>query len=67
MCEYKSVRVLLKYESMMTRSSSSARINIAASTRKLDVNNRIPLQFYHRIAENILKQVESITHIFCIW
>lgn len=42
----------------MTRSSSSARINIAASTRKLDVNNRIPLRFYHRIAENILKQAD---------
>ncbi|KAI5660208.1 hypothetical protein M9H77_29001 [Catharanthus roseus] len=43
---------------MMTRSSSTARINIAASARKLDVNNRIPLRFYYRIADNILKQAD---------
>lgn len=42
----------------MTRSSSSARINIAASARKIDVNNRIPIRFYHRIAESVLKQAD---------
>ncbi|KAA8542725.1 hypothetical protein F0562_023877 [Nyssa sinensis] len=38
--------------------SSSGRINIAASTRKLDVDNRISLRYYYRIAENILKQAD---------
>ncbi|KAL3529263.1 hypothetical protein ACH5RR_008585 [Cinchona calisaya] len=41
---------------MMTRSSTTARINIAASARKLDVNNRIALRYYFRIADNVLKQ-----------
>ncbi|XP_027123253.1 AMSH-like ubiquitin thioesterase 1 [Coffea arabica] len=46
---------------MLTRSSSSSstaavRINIASSARKLDVNNRIALGFYYRIADNVLKQ-----------
>ena len=36
---------------------SSETINIAASTQKLDVDNRIALRFYYRIADNILKQV----------
>ncbi|KAM7471127.1 hypothetical protein LguiA_009310 [Lonicera macranthoides] len=40
--------------------SSSGGINIYASAQKLDVNNRISLKFYYRIAENILKQA----HIF---
>ncbi|XP_061344915.1 AMSH-like ubiquitin thioesterase 1 [Gastrolobium bilobum] len=35
---------------------SSETINIAASTQKLDVDNRIALRFYYRIADNILKQ-----------
>ncbi|CAN6451592.1 unnamed protein product [Victoria cruziana] len=35
---------------------SSGGISIAASTRKLDVDNRISLQYYYRIAENLLKQ-----------
>jgi len=36
---------------------SSETINIAASTQKLDVDNRLALRFYYRIADNILKQV----------
>uniref|UniRef100_A0A2N9HTZ8 Uncharacterized protein n=1 Tax=Fagus sylvatica TaxID=28930 RepID=A0A2N9HTZ8_FAGSY len=36
--------------------SSAERINIAASTQKLDVDNRISLRYYYRIADNILKQ-----------
>ncbi|KAK4479299.1 hypothetical protein RD792_014810 [Penstemon davidsonii] len=44
----------------MARSSSDSggRINISASTKKLDVDNRISLLFYFRIADNILKQAE---------
>ncbi|XAR63925.1 Proteasome endopeptidase complex [Bertholletia excelsa] len=38
--------------------SSSGRINIAASAQKLDVDNRISLRFYYRIADNILKQAD---------
>ncbi|TKY44723.1 AMSH ubiquitin thioesterase 1 [Spatholobus suberectus] len=38
--------------------SSSDRINIAASAQKLDVDNRIALRFYHRIADNILRQAD---------
>nr|KJB37215.1 hypothetical protein B456_006G194200 [Gossypium raimondii] len=38
--------------------SSTERINIAASAQKLDVDNRIPLRYYYRIADNILKQAD---------
>ncbi|XP_019446250.1 PREDICTED: AMSH-like ubiquitin thioesterase 1 isoform X1 [Lupinus angustifolius] len=38
--------------------SSSETINIAASTQKLDVDNRIALRFYYRIADNILRQAD---------
>ncbi|KAL5748880.1 hypothetical protein ACOSQ2_026177 [Xanthoceras sorbifolium] len=38
--------------------SSSETINIAASAQILDVDNRIPLRFYYRIADNILKQAD---------
>ncbi|KAK8490136.1 hypothetical protein V6N13_097275 [Hibiscus sabdariffa] len=38
--------------------SSTERINIAASARKLDVDNRISLRYYYRIADNILKQAD---------
>ncbi|CAK9268576.1 unnamed protein product [Sphagnum jensenii] len=31
-------------------------LNIAAKTRKLDVDNRLPLKLYYRTAENLLKQ-----------
>lgn len=37
---------------------SSETINIAESTQKLDVDNRIALRFYYRIADNILKQAD---------
>ncbi|KAH0975957.1 hypothetical protein GBA52_017856 [Prunus armeniaca] len=40
------------------RSSCSDRINIAASAQRLDVDNRIPLHIYFRIANNILKQAD---------
>ncbi|GAB2292889.1 hypothetical protein Dimus_027117 [Dionaea muscipula] len=39
-------------------SSSSGRINIAASTRKLHVDNRLSLRIYYRIADNILRQAD---------
>ncbi|XP_015070862.1 AMSH-like ubiquitin thioesterase 1 [Solanum pennellii] len=42
---------------MMTR-SSSGQINIAARTKKLDVDNRIALRIYYRIADNVLKQAD---------
>ncbi|KAI3473925.1 hypothetical protein Pfo_028123 [Paulownia fortunei] len=42
----------------MARSSSGGRINISATTKKIDVDNRISLLFYYRIADNILKQAD---------
>ncbi|KAK3225306.1 hypothetical protein Dsin_005168 [Dipteronia sinensis] len=38
--------------------SSSEKINIAAFAQRLDVDYRIPLRFYCRIADNILKQAD---------
>ncbi|XVE58792.1 hypothetical protein DITRI_Ditri04bG0197500 [Diplodiscus trichospermus] len=38
--------------------SSTERINIAASAQRLDVDNRISLRYYYRIADNILKQAD---------
>lgn len=38
--------------------SSSGGINIAASARRHDVDNRIPLRNYYRIADNLLKQAD---------
>lgn len=32
-------------------------LNIAAKTRKIDVDNRLSLRFYYRTAANILRQV----------
>ncbi|KAG8387978.1 hypothetical protein BUALT_Bualt02G0077300 [Buddleja alternifolia] len=43
---------------MMGRSCSGGRINISATTKKIDVDNRISLYFYFRIADNILKQAD---------
>lgn len=31
-------------------------INVSSMTRKVDVDNRIPLHYYYRIADNLLKQ-----------
>ncbi|GFP94655.1 amsh-like ubiquitin thioesterase 1 [Phtheirospermum japonicum] len=45
---------------MMTRSSSGGRINISATTKKIDVDNRISVLFYYRIANNILKQNSKV-------
>ncbi|XP_077244622.1 AMSH-like ubiquitin thioesterase 1 [Tasmannia lanceolata] len=36
--------------------TSSSGISIAASAQKLDVDNRISLRYYYRIADNLLKQ-----------
>ncbi|XXG65238.1 hypothetical protein AAC387_Pa05g2993 [Persea americana] len=38
--------------------SSSGAICIAASAQKLDVDNRISLRYYYRIADNLLKQAD---------
>ncbi|GMH03955.1 hypothetical protein Nepgr_005794 [Nepenthes gracilis] len=38
--------------------SSSGRTNIAASAQKLDVDNRISLRIYYRIAHNVLRQAD---------
>lgn len=43
--------------STTTATTNSGTINIAASAQKLDVDNRIALRFYYRIADNILRQV----------
>ncbi|PIM98039.1 SMAD6 interacting protein AMSH, contains JAB/MPN/Mov34 domain [Handroanthus impetiginosus] len=43
---------------MMARSPSGGTINISATTKKIDVDNRISLLFYYRIADNILKQAD---------
>jgi hypothetical protein len=32
-------------------------LSIAAKTKKLDVNNRVPLEYYYRTADSLLKQV----------
>lgn len=32
-------------------------IDLDSITRKVDVDNRIPLRYYYRIADNLLKQV----------
>lgn len=37
---------------------SSSRVNIAASAQRVNVDNRISLRFYYRIADNILKQAD---------
>ncbi|XP_031406827.1 AMSH-like ubiquitin thioesterase 1 [Punica granatum] len=42
----------------MRSSAGSGRINIAASAQRLDVDNRISLRYYYRIADNILKQAD---------
>ncbi|KAH6801770.1 associated molecule with the SH3 domain of STAM 1 [Perilla frutescens var. frutescens] len=42
----------------MPRSSSGGLLNIAAVTKKIDVDNRISLRYYYRIADNILKQAD---------
>ncbi|EEF28683.1 amsh, putative [Ricinus communis] len=42
----------------MRSSSAPGRINIATSAQKIDVDNRISLRFYYRIADNILKQAD---------
>ncbi|XP_073394427.1 AMSH-like ubiquitin thioesterase 1 isoform X2 [Physcomitrium patens] len=31
-------------------------LNIAQRTNKVDVDNRLPLKYYYRTAENLLKQ-----------
>ncbi|KAJ9550342.1 hypothetical protein OSB04_014387 [Centaurea solstitialis] len=36
--------------------SSSGTINVAASAQKINVDNRITLRYYYRIADNILRQ-----------
>ncbi|CAK8577869.1 unnamed protein product [Lathyrus sativus] len=38
--------------------ADSGMINIAASAQKLDVDNRIALRFYYRVADNILWQAD---------
>lgn len=38
--------------------SSSGKINIAASARRIDVDNRISLRYYYRIADNLLRQAD---------
>ncbi|KAF7819889.1 AMSH-like ubiquitin thioesterase 1 [Senna tora] len=38
--------------------SSSDTINIAAVSQRLDVDNRISIRYYYRIADNILKQAD---------
>ncbi|AES76660.1 putative ubiquitinyl hydrolase 1 [Medicago truncatula] len=43
---------------MRSSSSTSGEINIAMSAQKLDVDNRISLRFYYRIADNILRQAD---------
>ncbi|KAK4794593.1 hypothetical protein SAY86_012587 [Trapa natans] len=42
----------------MKSSAGTGRINIAASTQRLDVDNRISLRYYYRIVDNILKQAD---------
>ncbi|KMZ64692.1 STAM-binding protein [Zostera marina] len=39
-------------------SGGGAKISIAASAKKVDVENRISLRFYYRIADNLLRQAD---------
>lgn len=32
-------------------------LTIAAKTKRVDVDNRLPLKYYYRTADNLLKQV----------
>jgi STAM-binding protein len=34
-------------------------LNIAAKTKKLDVDSRLSLKYYYRTADNLLKQVDA--------
>jgi hypothetical protein len=56
-----------KMRSSYSSSSSSGAINIAMSAQKLEVDNRISLRFYYRIADNILRQVCSIYHMLILF
>lgn len=40
-------------------SSGKKPINIREATRKIEVDDRIPLQYYYKIADNILKQANA--------
>ena len=51
---------------MRSSSSTSGEINIAMSAQKLDVDNRISLRFYYRIADNILRQVHNLFTLFYV-
>ncbi|KAI5650889.1 hypothetical protein M9H77_36894 [Catharanthus roseus] len=42
----------------MRRPAANSTINVNAMTRKIDVDNRIPLRNYYRIADNLLKQAD---------
>lgn len=53
-------KILQKGKERKIMRSSSERINIAAIAQRLDVDNRIAIRYYYRIADNILKQV-SVT------
>ncbi|CAK8562608.1 unnamed protein product [Lathyrus sativus] len=44
--------------SSSSTAADSGMINIAASAQKLDVDNRIALRFYYRVADNILRQAD---------
>lgn len=41
-------------------------LNIAAKTRKLDVDNRLSLKLYYRTADNLLKQVCHGDHVMVV-
>ena len=59
----KESKIKIERKKMRSNSShkpSSQSINIAASAQRLDVDNRISLRYYFRIADNILKQVSLL-------
>lgn len=46
---------------------SSPPINFSAVTRKIDVDNRLSLRNYYRIADNLLKQVSKCKYAFLVY
>lgn len=42
----------------------SGAISIAASARRIDVDNRFSLRLYYRIADNLIKQVFQSRNLF---
>jgi hypothetical protein len=47
-------------ETFSSPTTEKMKINVNSIARKVEVDNRIPLRNYYRIADNLLKQVPPI-------